>query len=243
MKTSDFDFQLPEELIAQTPLERRDAPRPLTLDRESGAVGHHHFYDLPRFLRPGDCLVLEDSGAGIQAAHAAGAPVVCVPDLKTPPPEVLALTAAVCPSLWEVIPFLEEKAGRGYYRPCREYDECNRLIADCFQTGRYEACFAGHLALAQEGYPLAECQVGYFYCDGLGVEKDPAKAFAWTRRAAEHGDRDGQYNLACFYEQGTGTVPDPGRARCWYARAAVQGHDLALAKCREAGITLDEQKG
>ena len=61
MKTSDFDFQLPEELIAQTPLERRDAPRPLTLDRESGAVGHHHFYDLPRFLRPGDCLVLNDS--------------------------------------------------------------------------------------------------------------------------------------------------------------------------------------
>lgn len=61
MKTSDFDFQLPEELIAQTPLERRDASRLLTLDRESGAVGHHHFYDLPRFFRPGDCLVLNDS--------------------------------------------------------------------------------------------------------------------------------------------------------------------------------------
>ena len=61
MKTSDFDFLLPEELIAQTPLERRDASRLLTLDRESGAVGHHHFYDLPRFLRPGDCLVLNDS--------------------------------------------------------------------------------------------------------------------------------------------------------------------------------------
>ena len=61
MKTSDFDFQLPEELIAQTPLERRDASRLLTLDRESGAVGHHHFYDLPRFHRPGDCLVLNDS--------------------------------------------------------------------------------------------------------------------------------------------------------------------------------------
>ena len=61
MKTADFDFQLPEELIAQTPLDRRDASRLLTLDRESGAVGHHHFYDLPRFLRPGDCLVLNDS--------------------------------------------------------------------------------------------------------------------------------------------------------------------------------------
>lgn len=61
MKTADFDFYLPEELIAQTPLERRDASRLLTLDKNTGAVGHHHFYELPRFLRPGDCLVLNDS--------------------------------------------------------------------------------------------------------------------------------------------------------------------------------------
>lgn len=61
LKTADFDFYLPEELIAQTPLERRDASRLLTLDKNTGAVGHHHFYDLPRFLRPGDCLVLNDS--------------------------------------------------------------------------------------------------------------------------------------------------------------------------------------
>lgn len=61
MKTSAFDFQLPEELIAQTPLERRDASRLLTLDKRTGAIAHHHFYDLPRFLRPGDCLVLNDS--------------------------------------------------------------------------------------------------------------------------------------------------------------------------------------
>ena len=61
MKTSDFDFALPQELIAQTPLKRRDASRLLTLDRRTGATGHYHFYDLPRFLRPGDCLVLNDS--------------------------------------------------------------------------------------------------------------------------------------------------------------------------------------
>ena len=61
MKTSDFNFELPEELIAQTPLERRDASRLLTLDRTTGRTGHFHFYDLPRFLRPGDCLVLNDS--------------------------------------------------------------------------------------------------------------------------------------------------------------------------------------
>ncbi|MEM5780665.1 MAG: tRNA preQ1(34) S-adenosylmethionine ribosyltransferase-isomerase QueA [Lawsonibacter sp.] len=61
MKTSDFDFDLPEELIAQTPLERRDASRLLTLDKKTGRTGHCHFYDLPGFLKPGDCLVLNDS--------------------------------------------------------------------------------------------------------------------------------------------------------------------------------------
>ena len=61
MKKSDFYFDLPEELIAQTPLERRDASRLLTLDKTTGAVAHHHFYDLPQFLRPNDCLVLNDS--------------------------------------------------------------------------------------------------------------------------------------------------------------------------------------
>ena len=61
MKTSDFDFYLPDELIAQTPLERRDASRLLVLDKETGETRHMHFYDLPNLLRPGDCLVLNDS--------------------------------------------------------------------------------------------------------------------------------------------------------------------------------------
>lgn len=61
MKTSDFDFELPEELIAQTPMERRDASRLLTLNKETGETAHRHFYDLPDMLRPGDCLVLNDS--------------------------------------------------------------------------------------------------------------------------------------------------------------------------------------
>ncbi len=61
MKRSDFDFELPKELIAQTPLERRDASRLLVLERDSGAMQHRHFYELPEFLRPGDCLELNDS--------------------------------------------------------------------------------------------------------------------------------------------------------------------------------------
>lgn len=61
MKTSDFYYDLPPELIAQTPLERRDGSRLLTLDKRTGETGHRHFYDLPRLLRPGDCLVMNDS--------------------------------------------------------------------------------------------------------------------------------------------------------------------------------------
>ena len=61
LKTKDFYYDLPEELIAQTPLERRDGSRLLTLDKQTGGWGHHHFYELPRFLKPGDCLVLNDS--------------------------------------------------------------------------------------------------------------------------------------------------------------------------------------
>lgn len=61
MKTSDFYYELPEELIAQTPLEHRDHSRLLTLNRETGKTGHHHFYELPEFLKPGDCLVLNNS--------------------------------------------------------------------------------------------------------------------------------------------------------------------------------------
>lgn len=61
IKTSDFNFELPPELIAQTPLERRDASRLLALDKQTGEWRHMHFYDLPTLLHPGDCLVMNDS--------------------------------------------------------------------------------------------------------------------------------------------------------------------------------------
>lgn len=126
----------------------------------------------------------------------------------------------------------------GYYQPCPEFDECNRLINEYFETKQYQKCFQGHLLLAEKGYPLAECQVGYFYYDGLGVEKNAEKAFYWTKRAAEHGDRDGQYNLACFYEEGIGTEIDIETAKVWYGKAAKQNHDLAIKKCHELKIDI-----
>lgn len=61
MKTSDFMYELPEELIAQTPMEKRDSSRLLVLDKTSGKLEHRHFYDLRDYLHPGDCLILNDS--------------------------------------------------------------------------------------------------------------------------------------------------------------------------------------
>jgi S-adenosylmethionine:tRNA ribosyltransferase-isomerase len=61
MKLADFDYQLPEELIAQEPPAERDAARMLVLDRAAGTFEDRHFRDLPSYLRAGDCLVLNDS--------------------------------------------------------------------------------------------------------------------------------------------------------------------------------------
>lgn len=126
-----------------------------------------------------------------------------------------------------------------YYKPCRELDICNELIEKYFNTQQYEPCFAGHLSLAQQCYPLAECQIGYFYYDGLGVAKDLEKAVYWTRRAAHHGDRDGQFNLAWFHEEAIGVEKDMEQAIFWYRKAALQEHDLAIEKCRKLGVALD----
>jgi len=61
MSTEDFDFDLPEELIAQTPLEKRDTSRLLVLDKETGEVEHHHFTDILDYMEKGDTLVLNDT--------------------------------------------------------------------------------------------------------------------------------------------------------------------------------------
>ena len=80
LKKSDFYFDLPQELIAQDPLEDRSASRLLVLNRQTGAVEHHHFKEITNYLRPDDCLVLnntkviparllgvkEDTGAAIE---------------------------------------------------------------------------------------------------------------------------------------------------------------------------------
>ena len=61
LKTSDFNFDLPQELIAQHPCEPRDAARLLVMDRETQTLEHRIFRDITEYLRPGDVLVINDS--------------------------------------------------------------------------------------------------------------------------------------------------------------------------------------
>ncbi len=80
LKTADFYYDLPKELIAQHPMERRDASRLMVLDRATGGIEHKHFYDILDYLREGDVLVVNDSKV-IPArlyGHAAGRPEAAV---------------------------------------------------------------------------------------------------------------------------------------------------------------------
>lgn len=61
LKTSDFDYNLPPELIAQTPIEPRDHSRLLVVNRADGSMIHRHFFDLPDYLKAGDVLVFNNS--------------------------------------------------------------------------------------------------------------------------------------------------------------------------------------
>ncbi len=61
MKLSEFDYQLPQELIAQKPLQQRDSSRMLVMDKNTGELTHRHFYDVLEYLNEGDCLILNNS--------------------------------------------------------------------------------------------------------------------------------------------------------------------------------------
>ena len=61
LKTSDFNYDLPEELIAQTPIEKRDHSRLMVVDRKTGELSHEHFFNIKDHLKAGDCLVINDT--------------------------------------------------------------------------------------------------------------------------------------------------------------------------------------
>ena len=89
LQRSDFYYNLPEELIAQTPIERREMSRLMCLDRRTGDTAHRRFFELPELLRPGDCLVLNNSRvipARLHGERTTHKPVVAGPTRNPPRP-------------------------------------------------------------------------------------------------------------------------------------------------------------
>ena len=88
MKTDDFDFYLPEELIAQTPLEKRDNSRLLVLDKDNGNIEHKHFNNIIDYLNEGDVLVLNDTKVmparlyGVKEDTKAGIEILMLKEIK-----------------------------------------------------------------------------------------------------------------------------------------------------------------
>ena len=117
-----------------------------------------------------------------------------------------------------------------YYKPCKELEQCEALD-QYWEKKQFDKFFKEYLKIAEEtSYPLAQCQVGFCYLEGIGVERNFEKAFYWCLLAAEQGDWDAQYNLASMYEDGLYVEKDLEKAKHWYLCAANQGHKLAMKK-------------
>ena len=77
MKTSDFYYNLPEELIAQTPVEPRDSSRLLVYDRKTGRIEHRHFYDITDYLGPDDVTVVNNTKVIPARIYGVGSNFLC----------------------------------------------------------------------------------------------------------------------------------------------------------------------
>ena len=113
-----------------------------------------------------------------------------------------------------------------YYAPCRELEICDSLFSQYWEAGEYGRIFSGLLPLAEQGYPLAECQGGYFYYEGLDVEKDrtrrlpgrsaPPSTAAGTPSATwPNSTRKASGRRPAWIGQSTGTSRRRPRATPW----------------------------
>jgi S-adenosylmethionine:tRNA ribosyltransferase-isomerase len=145
LKTDDFDYHLPQELIAQTPVEPRDHSRLMVLDRASGNLEHRRFYDLPEYLRRGDVLVFNDSRvipARLHARRTSGGGIV-----------ELLLLKREGPSRWHAL-----------VKPGRKMRE-----GDAFEVSRDDHRITGAVAAVHADGSRTVELFGEEHLDALGV--------------------------------------------------------------------------
>ena len=102
---------------------------------------------------------------------------------------------------------------------------------DLMETGRFEEAYDAFWPAARSGNADAEELIGVLYALGLGVEKDPVRAFEWYLRASMKGHPGAQSGIGWYYEVGIGTKIDLVRAYMWYALSAIGGDpDAAISQ-------------
>ena len=109
-----------------------------------------------------------------------------------------------------------------YYKPCKELDECNRLIKEYFEKGLYKECFEGHLRLAEQGYALAECQSDTSITKAWALRKTQGRRF--TGRSARHFTVTGCPMQPCsaFLSKWRCREKDFEKAKEWLLKAAAE---------------------
>ena len=103
-----------------------------------------------------------------------------------------------------------------------------------FDAKEWEVAASLCASEARQGTVSAQRNLGVMYDRGVGVERDPARASDWLRRAAEAGSRDAAYLLGAMYESGRGVTQDDARALAWYSKAALLGDREAQVKVGKA---------
>lgn len=183
MRTADFDYELPQELIARHPAEKRDSSRLLVIHRDAGVLEHRHFSDIADYLEPGDCLVLNDSKViparlyGIK--EGSGAKI-----------EFL-LSKEIRPGCWETL-----------VRPGKRLRNGDRII---FGEGALEAVICGN---ASDGMRIAEFSSEGSFMETLGkIGLMPLPPYIDRPASAEDRDR---YQTVYAREAGSVAAPTAG---------------------------------
>ena len=207
MLTSELDYELPEDLIAQSPVEPRDASRLMVVDVRRGTIAHNTFRDLPRFLSPGDALVLNETKvlpARVKANKPTGGEV-----------ELLFLRA-IGPDLggaWEVLarpskrlrPGLELRAGEDRLELVESLGEGHWAVFAPDVPGLLER--SGRMPLPPYISPTPEKESRYqtVYARNEGSAAAPTAGFHFTRRVLEDAERAGARIARITLHVGVGT--------------------------------------
>ena len=193
-----FDYHLPEHLIAQKPAAQRDGSRLLVVHRDTGEVEHRHFYDILEYLRPGDCLVLNDSR--VLPARLFGRKIQKDPNIKEPGAAVeFLLSRRIEGDLWETLvrPGRRLKPGDrvAFSGPGSDMPDRPLLQAEIHDYG-------------EDGTRIVE-----FTYDGIFMERleeiGRMPLPPYIERPAEEGDRD-RYQTVYSRQDGSVAAPTAG---------------------------------